>query len=84
MIEAWIGFSFVVGIVAAIRGHNIITWTLFSMVFTPLAGIIIVLAMKPDTGRTHINCPDCAEPVLKQALVCKHCGKQLTPSAKAK
>lgn len=28
---------------------------------------------------THVRCPDCAELVLRQAKVCKHCGCKLTP-----
>ncbi len=28
---------------------------------------------------THVKCPDCAEPILKEARVCKHCGLRLLP-----
>jgi hypothetical protein len=33
-------------------------------------------APSPDT---HVKCPDCAELVLKEARVCKHCGCKLAP-----
>lgn len=35
----------------------------------------------PDvpSWRTHIKCPDCAEFVLKEAKVCKHCRCSLPP-----
>lgn len=37
-----------------------------------------------DVGLTpsplsHVKCPDCAELVLKEARVCKHCGCRLIP-----
>lgn len=30
--------------------------------------------------QTHVKCPDCAELILKEAKVCKHCGCKLIPS----
>jgi hypothetical protein len=35
------------------------------------------------SGRTHTHCPDCREFVLRDAIVCKHCGRALTPSPRA-
>ena len=31
------------------------------------------------TSTTHVKCPDCAELVLREAKVCKHCGCRLVP-----
>ena len=31
------------------------------------------------TPKTHLNCPDCKEFVLKGAIRCKHCGCELSP-----
>jgi hypothetical protein len=31
------------------------------------------------TPETHVQCPDCAELVRKEARVCKHCGARLKP-----
>lgn len=28
---------------------------------------------------SHVKCPDCAELILKEAKVCKHCGCKLVP-----
>lgn len=33
------------------------------------------------SAKTHVRCPDCAELVLKEAKVCKHCGLKMIPSA---
>jgi len=42
-----------------------------------------VVQAAPDgsapTPETHVRCPDCAELVLKQAKVCKHCHCKLVP-----
>ena len=31
------------------------------------------------TRQTHVRCPDCAELVLREAKICKHCGCKLKP-----
>lgn len=31
------------------------------------------------TPATHVLCPDCAEPIRREARVCKHCGCKLQP-----
>lgn len=31
------------------------------------------------TPETHVKCPDCAELIMKEARVCKHCGCRLIP-----
>lgn len=42
---------------------------------------LIPAAVKPDTPkpitRTEKSCPHCAEPILAQAKVCKHCGRDV-------
>jgi hypothetical protein len=32
------------------------------------------------TPHTHMKCPDCAELIKREALVCKHCGRKITPA----
>ena len=34
---------------------------------------------KGPTPATHVKCPDCAELILREAKVCKHCGCKLRP-----
>jgi predicted amidophosphoribosyltransferase len=31
---------------------------------------------RKEGTRTHIRCPDCAELILREAKVCKHCGRK--------
>jgi hypothetical protein len=51
-------------------------------------GVIIVLFLKPDTAKVETEavvsggmrkCPYCAELVKTEALVCKHCQRDLPP-----
>lgn len=50
-----------------------------------LAGLLMRATAGPrppkdaPTDRTHRRCPACAEPVLREATKCKHCGEALTP-----
>lgn len=48
-----------------------------------LVALIWAASGKPGesgpTPDTHVKCPDCAEPVLRDAKVCKHCGCKLIP-----
>jgi hypothetical protein len=57
------------------------------LIITIPAHLIYLAVAKPDrssaapiaTPDTHVKCPDCAELVLKEARVCKHCGCKLVP-----
>lgn len=79
-------FALLVGVLATSLGRNGFGWFLLSLVITPiLAGIILLIAGKADgrqastSGKTS-RCPECAERILKEARVCKHCGHRLLPS----
>jgi hypothetical protein len=86
-ITGWIVFSIGVGIIAALRARSFIGWAFLSLIISPLfAVIILALAGRGDeeerpTRDTHVKCPDCAELVLKEAKVCKHCHCRLVPQA---
>lgn len=80
----WAVLAVCVGYLASKRGRSGFGWFLFSCILTPVVGVIMV-ALLPDlskedqlTGR--VPCPACKEPVLPDALKCKHCGSTLTPS----
>lgn len=45
-----------------------------------LGGILsMIFGNNQTVERDEINCPYCAEKILKQAKICKHCGKELEP-----
>ena len=84
----WVAFAIVVGVVAGSRGRSGLGWFLFSLVLTPLLGLILVALLpavtQGPTPDTHVKCPDCAELVLREARVCKHCGCRLAPQLEPK
>lgn len=86
----WFGLAVLVGVLAASRGRSGLAYALVSMVLSPLIGFIFVIATENlaakkaadaalPSDRTHVRCTKCAEFVLPQAVVCKHCGAELVP-----
>lgn len=82
----WLMFALVVGMIASSRGRSGFGWFLLACLVSPLlAGIFLLVssnlatkAERPDPS-THVKCPDCAELVLAEAKVCKHCSCKLVP-----
>jgi hypothetical protein len=75
----------VVGVIASARGRSGFGYFLLSIILSPLIGLLIV-AFSPSlrdapSAETHVKCPMCAEPILKAALKCKHCGHVFEKSA---
>jgi hypothetical protein len=83
----WLGFAIVVGIAAAHRGRKGAAWLLLAVVTSPLiAGLLVLVLPDPNKERqqqellkTARKCPLCAELVRREAIVCKHCGRDLPP-----
>lgn len=85
----WVLLALAVGMLAGSRGRSSVVWCLVSLVFSPLLGFIFLmvqpnLALLAAAGAqpgpsTHVKCPKCAEWVLPEAVVCKHCGAALEP-----
>lgn len=85
----WLLLAVAVGILASNRGRSPAAWFLISAALSPLLGFVFLLVTKnlskaglfdaTHPGATHTRCPLCAEWVLPDAIVCKHCGGTLTP-----
>ena len=82
----WFVLSIVAGIIAGSKNRSSGGYFLLSMVLSPLIGLILTIALpsltnpgapSQPTPNTHVKCPDCAELILKEAKVCKHCGCRL-------
>lgn len=86
----WFLLSIAVAVFANNRGRDAGRWFLLSIIISPVLGLIF-LAVSKDLREeeqakantpgpnTHIKCPHCAEWVLPEASVCKHCHSALQP-----
>lgn len=85
----WVLLAVAVGMLAGSRGRSSGGWCLVSLVFSPLLGFIFLM-VQPNLAavaaagaqpgpETHVKCAKCAEWVLPEAVVCKHCGAALEP-----
>ena len=84
----WVLFAVAVGVFASNRGRSGFAWFVLSVLISPLLGLLFCAVAKdlsraPNGGQpsaaTHVKCPACAEFVLPEAKVCKHCGGPLVP-----
>lgn len=83
----WFLLAVVIGIGADGRGRSGFGWFLLSLLLSPLVGFVLLVLLPPlnkqqstaPSPQTHVKCPDCAELVLAEARVCKHCGARLIP-----
>ena len=77
-----------VGVLASSRGRNGLGWFLLSLLITPLLGFIFCLVSRnlaavaqsssEPSEATHRKCPKCAEFIKPEAVVCKHCGSEVS------
>lgn len=85
----WLIFSVVSGAIASAKGRSGIGYFLLSIVLSPIVGLILAAALPrieqapnpTGDGPGRIKCPDCAELILAEAKVCKHCGFRLDAPA---
>lgn len=89
-IGVWLLLCVLVGVFAENRGRIGFGWGMISVIFSPLLGWLIVLAL-PNlqkarttdglgsviTEATHKRCPACREAIRRDALKCRHCGEIL-------
>jgi len=80
-IALWLVMAVVVAIVAGSKGRNPFAWGLYGFLVWPIALVhILVTPSGPgahDPAARRTACPHCAEEILEDALVCKHCGRDV-------
>lgn len=82
----WFLFSIAAAIFANNRGRSGFAWFFIALVLSPILALLFLAVSKDlnakalaavPTEFTHVRCPSCAEFVLPEAKVCKHCGGAL-------
>ncbi|WP_051294815.1 hypothetical protein [Maridesulfovibrio bastinii] len=66
--------------VAKAKGRSGFVWFFIGLLFCPL-GVIAVYLVPAKAGGDYIDCPYCAETIKKQAIVCKHCHRNLVDAS---
>lgn len=64
------------------KGHSFVTWWFWgALLFIVALPAAIKLEPTTDAGSSMRKCPFCAEVVKREAVVCKHCHRDLPPAA---
>lgn len=76
-----------IGNIAQAKGYSKTGFIIFA-IFLPIIALIVALVLQPSHAKQvsiaesqSVKCPMCAESIKPEAVVCKHCGSSLTPSA---
>lgn len=87
----WLFLSVLVGVFASGKGRSGLGFFMLALLLSPVIGGIVVVIVKPHAKVVEEKalsagdlkkCPFCAELVKAEAIVCKHCGRDL-PAATA-
>jgi len=82
----WFILSILCGVYASGKGKSGFGYFLLSVLLSPLIGFIAALISKEDTAKIEKKeiskggkrrCPFCAELIKSEAIVCKHCSKEI-------
>jgi len=68
----WLFFALLVGLLASSKGRSFLGWLLLAIIISPLLAGLLVLVI----GHAR-RCPFCRGGVPRDALVCRHCGRNL-------
>lgn len=84
-IIVWLICGFICSAISSNKGHNAGSWFVIGILFGPLAILAVLAQSKAEriieldsiNDGSGVKCQFCAELIKKEALVCKHCGRDL-------
>jgi len=74
--------GFMTMLIANSRGRSGGHWFLLGCLFGPFALVVLFLPSLEShpnalSGKTLVPCPECREPILCEASICRHCGARV-------
>jgi Flp pilus assembly protein TadB len=78
--------AFVVAYVAGQKNRSKVGFFWLSIFLSPLIGLLVAIAIPRGSKNANrlSQCPYCKEEIVVDALVCRHCGKELDPETQQK
>ena len=76
----WLILGIIPAVVAASKGRSFFLWLLYGLLIWPIALVHIIVVPDPaeiEDGRNRERCPFCSEQILKTAIVCPNCQRDL-------
>ncbi len=86
LLVAWVAMAFAVAYVAGQKNRSKVGFFWLSIFLSPLIGFLVAIAIPRGSKNASrlSQCPYCKEEIVVDALVCRHCGKELDPETQQK